>query len=71
MQASLDNDLEVPHIYFFDGCANFIRTVRTLQRDEKNADDIESVDSEDHLADAVRYALLDLANPSELKHYNI
>ena len=53
-------DEEHPHIYFFNTAKNLVRTIPTLPRDEKKVDDVDT-DSEDHLADALRYKVLQLS----------
>lgn len=45
---------EMPGLFVFDNCAQFLRTVPVLPRDEKNPDDA-NTDAEDHVADEVRY----------------
>lgn len=70
LDASLKNDLESPHMYFFDSCKEFIRTIRLLQRDGKNPDDV-NTENEDHLADAVRYVVLDITPQSQLAKFTI
>lgn len=42
--------------YVFDNCIHTIRTLPTLPRDDKKIDDIDT-DSEDHIADVIRYRL--------------
>lgn len=46
--------MEKPGLFVFNTCRHFLRTVPTLARDEKKTDDIDT-DSEDHIADEVRY----------------
>jgi hypothetical protein len=48
---------EAAGIFFFNTCVNCIRTIPTLPRDKKNADDVDSL-SEDHLLDCLLYAFL-------------
>ncbi len=48
---------ELPGFYVFNTCEQFKRTVPTLSRDEKDPDDIDT-ESEDHIADEVRYMVL-------------
>lgn len=45
---------EYPGMWVFDTCRHFIRTLPVLPRDERKQDDVDS-DSEDHVADEVRY----------------
>ena len=47
---------EDPAFHVFATCRNTIRTLPTLPRDAKNPDDVDS-DSEDHIADMIRYRL--------------
>ena len=47
---------EKPGIFVFNSCDQFIRTITTLARDEKDLDDIDDR-SEDHIADEARYRL--------------
>ena len=46
-----------PMIYTFSTCKDSIRTIPTLQHDEKKAEDLDT-DSEDHAADEWRYACM-------------
>ncbi len=48
---------ERPGLFVFDNCDQFIRTVPTLPRDEKNLDDVDT-DAEDHIGDETRYEVL-------------
>jgi hypothetical protein len=50
---------EQPGIFVFNHCANFIRTVPVLPRDEKDMDDIDT-DAEDHIGDELRYRVRDM-----------
>lgn len=43
-----------PGIFVFDHCEQFIRTIPSLARDEKDPDDV-NTDIEDHIADEARY----------------
>lgn len=60
MRRALTHALEVPPempgIWVFNTCRQWIRTVPTLPRDEINPEDADS-DSEDHVADETRYML--------------
>lgn len=47
---------EHPGFFVFDSCDQFIRTVPTLPRDEKNPDDVDTA-AEDHIGDEVRYRI--------------
>jgi hypothetical protein len=44
-------------LYVMDTCRDFIRTIPTLPRSDKNPDDIDTA-AEDHIADEVRYRIL-------------
>lgn len=48
---------EEPGLYVFSHCHHFIRTIPTLQRDNKNMDDV-ATETEDHIADEMRYMVL-------------
>lgn len=56
LKATAVHPMEEPGLYVFDTCRQIIRTLPTLPRDDRNAEDVDS-DSEDHAADAVRYRL--------------
>jgi hypothetical protein len=45
---------EEPGMFVFDSCVDFIRTVPSLPRDDKDLDDVDT-DAEDHIADETRY----------------
>lgn len=47
----------VPALYFLDVCEDAIRTIPTLQHDEKDPEDVDT-DAEDHAYDEVRYACM-------------
>lgn len=51
----LDN--EKPGLYVTDNCRDFLRTVPTLPRDDRDPDDIDT-EAEDHIADETRYRCL-------------
>jgi len=70
LEASLNNDKETPHMYVFDTCDQFVRTIRILGRDEKNPDDAES-DGEDHIMDETRYMVLFSTTKSEQRRYTL
>jgi hypothetical protein len=44
-------------LYVFDTCRDFIRTVPSIARDEKDPEDVDT-EAEDHIADEVRYRIL-------------
>ena len=46
--------LEEPGLWVFEGCRDWIRTVPTLPRSERDRDDV-NTDAEDHAGDATRY----------------
>jgi hypothetical protein len=60
MRERLENavEREGSGLYVFDRCLQFIRTIPTLPRDPKDPDDVDT-DAEDHIADEVRYRVLD------------
>ena len=46
---------ELPGLFVFEGrCPQFLRTVLSLPRDEKDLDDVDS-SAEDHVGDEMRY----------------
>jgi hypothetical protein len=47
----------VPMLYVFSSCPAFIQTLPLLQHDPHNIEDLDT-DSEDHIADELRYACL-------------
>ena len=49
--------LQVPMLYVGDQCEDLIRTLPTLQHDEKHPEDLDT-DAEDHAADELRYACM-------------
>jgi len=57
----LSNGLKIPiekaAMFIFSTCGQFIRTVPTLSRDQKNPDDV-NTNAEDHVYDEVRYRLM-------------
>jgi len=57
LQASKARPMEEPGLFVFETCRQWLRTVPTLVRDEKNPDDVDT-ESEDHAADETRYRLL-------------
>ena len=48
---------DYPMFYVTSNCINWLRTVPTLVRDERNWEDI-APDQEDHAADATRYRIM-------------
>jgi hypothetical protein len=55
--ATMD-DKEYPHLYVFDNCTQFLRTVPFLGRDPVQIDDVDT-SQEDHIWDEMRYRVLD------------
>lgn len=53
-KAVLSHPMESPGLIVFDTCRQFIRTMPVLPRSERDPEDVDS-DSEDHIADEVRY----------------
>lgn len=51
------NDAEQPLIFFFDTCADSIRTLPALQHDPDRAEDVDT-EGEDHAPDEIRYACM-------------
>lgn len=49
-----------PHVYIMSNCFHTIRTLPSLQRSEKNIDDVDT-NNEDHIYDVVRYRMLKAA----------
>lgn len=66
MRARLKGDGERPALYVFSTCADFIRTVPTLQHDPDRPEDLDT-DSEDHVADEARYACMSRPYAAPLK----
>ena len=46
-----------PLLYFFDCCEDTIRTLPTLQHDDKDPEDVDT-EAEDHAYDETRYAVM-------------
>ena len=57
LRSRLVGDDGIPSFYVTSNCEHFIRTVPVLSRDENDWDDVDS-DTEDHIADEVRYVLM-------------
>ena len=55
--AAKEKNKESPGMYIFNTCLQFKRTIPTLQRDEKNPEDIDTK-SEDHIADEIGYFVI-------------
>ena len=56
-QLSTGEMVRLPMIYFLDCCEDTIRTLPTLQHDDKDTEDLDT-DGEDHAADETRYAVM-------------
>jgi len=52
--ACLDHPMERPGLFVFDTCRQFMRTVPSLPRSDKDPDDVDTL-AEDHVGDEVRY----------------
>lgn len=52
---------EMPGLFVFRNCDQFMRTVPSLARDVKDPDDVDT-DAEDHIADEARYVILATGN---------
>lgn len=57
LRRRLSGDDHQPQLYFLDCCEDTIRTLPTLQHDEKDAEDLDT-EAEDHAADETRYAVM-------------
>ncbi len=57
LRARINGSDDVPMLYVFDTCRDFIRTVPVLQHDPARPEDLDT-DGEDHVADEARYACL-------------
>lgn len=57
LEASHAPRMEEPGLFVFDTCRQFIRTVPTLPRSERDPDDVDTT-AEDHVADESRYRVL-------------
>lgn len=56
MRARIVGENGLPMLYFLESCEDSIRTIPTLQHDEKNPEDVDT-ESEDHAYDETRYAV--------------
>ena len=68
MKSSLDCPMEDPGFFVFDTCRNFIRTVPTLPRSEKDPDDVDT-DAEDHIVDETRYRSNTRSRKAEISEF--
>ena len=57
LQNSTSEHKERPGFRVFKNCVHTIRTVPSLERDDKNTEDVDT-DQEDHIWDVIRYRLL-------------
>ena len=62
MNESAKDSPESPGLWICSNCRDWIRTVPTLMRDEKNIEDIDS-SAEDHIADETRYVCQTMRPP--------
>lgn len=60
-KATVEGSRENPHMYCFEWCQHFMRTIPNAPRDANNPEDIDS-DSEDHVCDESRYMSLETGN---------
>ena len=65
LRARINGSDDVPMLYVFETCRDFIRTVPVLQHDPARPEDLDT-DGEDHVADEARYACL--SRPLTAKH---
>ena len=71
LKNSLDSPMEMPGLFIFNNCTQFLRTVPSLSRDQKNPNDVDT-DGEDHIWDETRYAIMDnlfIASKKGQKHW--
>jgi hypothetical protein len=61
---------ELPGLWVFDTCRQFIRTVPLLPRDDKKPDDIDT-SAEDHIGDESRYRVLAVPNTATVSSFDI
>jgi len=69
-QAASEDRPEEPGLWVFETCRQFIRTVPTLPRSDKNLDDVDT-DAEDHVGDEVRYRVLTKKKTASSCHLEI
>lgn len=58
LKAATKFPMEEPGLFIFDNCAQFIRTVPTLPRDQNKPDDV-NTKAEDHIGDETRYRIME------------
>ncbi len=63
LAAGIENQMEEPGLFVFEGCQHFIRTVPVLPRDSKKMDDVDT-NAEDHVYDESRYRCLQVVKKS-------
>ena len=56
-KASTSQPMEEAGLFVFSTCRQFIRTVPSLPRDERDLEDLDT-STEDHIADACRYRIM-------------
>ena len=61
MKASMQERMEEAGLFVFSTCRNFIRTVPSMPRDNRDLDDLDTT-AEDHIADACRYRIMRIVN---------
>ena len=64
LKASLAEKMEERGLFVFSTCRHFIRTIPSLPRDPRDLDDLDTT-SEDHIADACRYRIMQVRNKSQ------
>lgn len=57
LRLRLSGNYGVPMIYFSEDCVDTIRTIATIQHDDKNLEDLDT-ETEDHAVDETRYAVM-------------
>ena len=60
---------EYPGMFVFNTCKNWIRTVPTLSRDEKNPEDVDT-EQEDHSFDVSKYFCLTIMKGKSAEMFN-
>jgi hypothetical protein len=61
-----DEDKRKPKLKVFSNCANLIRTFPMMVHDDKRPEDLDTT-GEDHALDSLRYGLLYLGKPTEVR----
>jgi hypothetical protein len=57
LKQAKDSGTELPGMYVFENCTDFVRTVPVLPRDDRLRDDVDTK-AEDHIGDETRYRVL-------------